>query len=178
MGHGTVADEIKGRAPYGTERLGRVISIEEKGVTFRSYIDGSEKFLGPETLDGGPGRARTPTSRSSSTSARPSTSSATTPPARRSGRTGGWIAACSGTPSNGPEGQLVYGIVQGGVYEDLRVESTQTIAAAAVDGIAIGGSLGDHKQQMYEVVDWTTAQLGGEHEPSLAICSGSATSTI
>src|SRR5436305_12003299 len=49
MGHGTVADEIKGRAPSGPDRHGRVLEIAEEGVRFRSYIDGSERFLGPET---------------------------------------------------------------------------------------------------------------------------------
>src|SRR3954452_24988139 len=48
MGHGTVADEIKGRAPSGPSRRGRVLEIGEDGVRFRSYIDGSERFLGPE----------------------------------------------------------------------------------------------------------------------------------
>src|ERR671934_32034 len=54
---------------------------------------------------------------------------------------------------------LVYGIVQGGIYHDLRVESAETIAGSACEGIAIGGSLGGDKAQMYEVVDWTTAAL-------------------
>ena len=49
MGYGTVADEIKGRAPSGPDRMGRVLSIEEDGVRFRSYIEGSERFIGPET---------------------------------------------------------------------------------------------------------------------------------
>jgi len=49
MGHGTVADEIKGRAPSGAARMGRVLEIAEQGVRFRSYIDGSERFMGPET---------------------------------------------------------------------------------------------------------------------------------
>src|SRR3954468_17939826 len=52
MGHGTVADEIKGRAPQvarDAERAGSIISIEEEGVTFRSYLDGSARFMGPET---------------------------------------------------------------------------------------------------------------------------------
>ena len=44
-------------------------------------------------------------------------------------------------------------------YEDLRVASAQAIAASEVDGIAIGGSLGADKPQMYEVVGWTTAVL-------------------
>src|SRR5205814_6358659 len=52
-----------------------------------------------------------------------------------------------------------YGIVQGGVYEDLRAESAQAIAESEVDGIAIGGSLGAGKDEMYTVVDWTTSWL-------------------
>src|SRR5262249_2166700 len=44
MGHGTVADEIKGRAPQSSgERAGAILKIEEEGVTFRSYLDGSTK---------------------------------------------------------------------------------------------------------------------------------------
>src|ERR671921_2857706 len=49
MGYGTVADEIKGRAPSGPDRAGKVLAIEEEGVRFRSYLDGSERFMGPET---------------------------------------------------------------------------------------------------------------------------------
>src|SRR5687767_15269289 len=47
LAHGTVADEIKGRrGRSGTS--GGVLEISEQGVRFRSYIDGSERFLGPE----------------------------------------------------------------------------------------------------------------------------------
>ena len=60
---------------------------------------------------------------------------------------------------HGPQGQIVYGIVQGGVHQDLRVQSTETVAASACDGIAIGGSLGADKPEMYEVVGWATAAL-------------------
>ena len=49
MGHGTVADEIKGRAPSGADRAGAILAIEEEGVRFRSYIDGGERFMAPET---------------------------------------------------------------------------------------------------------------------------------
>ncbi len=48
MGHGTVADEIKGRS-RPSDRAGRLLSIDEEGARFRSYIDGSEHFLAPET---------------------------------------------------------------------------------------------------------------------------------
>src|SRR5213078_5185333 len=43
------ADEIKGRAPSGPDRAGAIVSIEEEGVRFRSYLDGGERFMAPET---------------------------------------------------------------------------------------------------------------------------------
>ncbi len=58
-----------------------------------------------------------------------------------------------------PLGQAVFGIVQGGTYEDLRRESCDAIAAAGVDGIAIGGTLGENKEQMREVVGMTVGML-------------------
>ena len=48
MGHGAVADEIKGRQAHG-ERTGSILEIAEEGVRFRSYLDGSEQFMAPET---------------------------------------------------------------------------------------------------------------------------------
>ena len=154
MGHGTVADEIKGRAPSGPDRMGRVLSIEEEGVRFRSYIDGSERFMAPET--------------SMEVQAKLGSDVALvfdecTPfnidrdyTARSTERTHRWLDRClAWHERHGPDGQLVYGIVQGGVHEDLRVASAQEVAARPVSGIAIGGSLGAEKAQMYEVVDWT-----------------------
>jgi queuine tRNA-ribosyltransferase len=160
MGHGTVADEVKGRSAFGTERHGRVLSIEEDGVTFRSYIDGSERFMAPET---------SMEIQAALNSDLALVFDECTPfhvdrdyTARSTERTHRWLDRClDWHDANGPPGQLVYGIVQGGVLEDLRVESAQTIAASRCDGIAIGGSLGAEKQQMYEVVGWATAVLGG-----------------
>src|SRR5690349_20395712 len=158
MGHGTVADEIKGRASHGADRRGRVLSIEEDGVRFRSYLDGSERFLSPEaSIDvqaalGGDialafdectpfhaGRDYT---------------------ARSTERTHRWLERCRRRHEDvAPEGQALYGIVQGGTYDDLRRESTQFVAAAGCDGIAIGGSLGSDKAQIQEVTGWACAEL-------------------
>ena len=78
-------------------------------------------------------------------------------------RTHRWLDRCvSWCRENAPDGQLLYGIVQGGVYEDLRAESTAYVAGAGVDGIAIGGSLGQEKEQMREVVGWALAGLPEE----------------
>jgi queuine tRNA-ribosyltransferase len=158
MGHGTVADEVKGRTPFGGDRQGRVLSIEEDGVRFRSHIDGAEWFMAPET--------------SMEVQAALNSDIALvfdecTPfnvdrdyTARSTERTHRWLERClTWHAEHGPPQQLVYGIVQGGVHRDLRVESAETIAASAAPGIAIGGSLGADKPQMYEVVEWTTAVL-------------------
>jgi queuine tRNA-ribosyltransferase len=164
MGYGTVADEIKGRAPSGPDRMGRVLSIEEEGVRFRSYIEGSERFIGPET--------------SMEVQAKLGSDIALvfdecTPfnidreyTARSTERTHRWLDRClAWHDAHGSKQQLVYGIIQGGVHEDLRIESTQQVAARPVDGIAIGGSLGADKAQMYEVVGWATAALDGDDRP-------------
>ncbi len=158
MGHGTVADEVKGRAAHGGDRHGRVLAIEEEGVRFRSYLDGSEHFLSPE---------RSMEVQAALNSDLALVFDECTPfhverdyTARSTERTHRWLERClRWHAENGPEDQLVYGFVQGGVFEDLRMESAQAVAAAACDGIAVGGSLGAEKEQMYEVVGWTTAVL-------------------
>lgn len=58
------------------------------------------------------------------------------------------------------EGQAVFGIVQGGVYEDLRCESAEFIGALPFDGIAIGGvSVGEPTELQYPVVAFTAPLL-------------------
>jgi queuine tRNA-ribosyltransferase len=157
MGHGTVADEIKGRQAQG-ERAGAILDIAEEGVTFRSYLDGSTHFMGPET--------------SMEVQAALGSDIALvfdecTPfnvtreyTARSTERTHRWLDRClAWHEEHGPEGQVVYGIVQGGVDEELRRASAQAVAARACGGIAIGGTLGQDKAQMYEVVQWAVDEL-------------------
>jgi queuine tRNA-ribosyltransferase len=75
--------------------------------------------------------------------------------ARSTERTHRWLDRCvDWHGEHAPDWQQLYGIVQGGVYEDLRVESAERISASAVDGIAVGGSLGQEKAQMHDVVGW------------------------
>ncbi len=161
MGHGTVADEIKGRAAQSAaagERSGAILKIEEGGVTFRSYLDGSTKYLAPET--------------SMEIQAALNSDIALvfdecTPfhggrdyTARSTERTHRWLDRClAWHERHGPPEQVVYGIVQGGVEEDLRRASAQEVAARPVGGIAIGGTLGEDKEQMFEVVDWAVSEL-------------------
>lgn len=193
MGHGTVAEEIKSRTSGGRDgsggqagaggdgrsgagghsdpggrsgtgrREGAILAIEEEGVRFRSYVDGRERFLSPE------GSMATQAALGSDLAL---VFDECTPfhvdreyTQRSTERTHRWLERCLGWHAeHGPARQLVYGIVQGGVYEDLRRESTGTVAASGCDGIAIGGSLGAEKAQMYEVIGYATRELGGEHE--------------
>ena len=135
-----------------------MLGIEEDGVRYRSYVDGSTRFMGPEDS------MRIQSNLGSDIAL---VFDECTPfnvereyTARSTERSHRWLDRClSWHAENGPADQLVYGIVQGGVYEDLRRDSTEQIAARACDGIAIGGSLGEHKEQMYEVVGWATDTL-------------------
>jgi queuine tRNA-ribosyltransferase len=151
MGHGSVAEEIKGSRTGN--RQSRILEISEDGVRFRSYIDGAERFMGPET--------------SMEIQAALGSDIALafdecTPfhverdyTARSTERTHRWLDRCvDWHREHAPGWQQLYGIVQGGVYEDLRTASAERISAAEVDGIAVGGSLGQEKEQMREVVRW------------------------
>jgi queuine tRNA-ribosyltransferase len=161
MGHGTVADEIKGRSRSShppADRSGAIVEIAERGVTFRSYLDGSAKFLAPETSMEiqaalGSDIALVFDECTPFHGGRDYT-------ARSTERTHRWLDRClAWHAEHGPPEQVVYGIVQGGVEEDLRRGSAQEIAARATGGIAIGGTLGEDKAQMFEVVRWTIEEL-------------------
>jgi queuine tRNA-ribosyltransferase len=169
MGHGTVADEIKGRgarAPATGDRTGAILAIEEKGVRFRSYTDGAERFMSPETS-----MEVQAALRSDIALAFDECTPFHVPrdyTERSTERTHRWLERClSWHGEHGPPGQVVYGIVQGGVYEELRRASARAVAASGCDGIAIGGSLGQDKQQMHEVIGWATAELPDERSRHL-----------
>ncbi|MGH2953118.1 MAG: tRNA guanosine(34) transglycosylase Tgt [Solirubrobacterales bacterium] len=160
LAHGTVADEVKGRrGAAGSE--GAVLEIAERGVRFRSYLDGSEQFMGPEE--------------SMATQAALGSDVALafdecTPyhadrdyTARSTERTHRWLDRCLAWHSeHAPGRQAVFGIVQGGVHEDLRRESAEAVSTAGVDGLAIGGTLGRDKTEMHAVLEMTAPLLPWE----------------
>ena len=160
LAHGGVAEEIKGSGGK-RDGLAAVLGIEEEGVKFRSYRDGSELMLSPES--------------SMSIQARLGSDIALvfdecTPfhadreyTARSTERTHRWLERClDWHAENGPSGQAVFGIIQGGTYEDLRAESCQAVSESGVDGIAIGGTLGRDKAEMAEVLGFTVPKLPWE----------------
>jgi queuine tRNA-ribosyltransferase len=157
MGHGSVADEIKGRG-RNSDSNGAIIEIAEEGVRFRSYVDGSERFIGPETSMAIQAALRSDIALVFDECTPFHVSREYT--ARSTERTHRWLDRClDWHAAHGPAAQRIYGIVQGGVEHDLRTASAEQVAAASCDGIAIGGSLGQDKAQMHEVVGWSTAAL-------------------
>jgi queuine tRNA-ribosyltransferase len=160
LAHGGVADEVKGKGRPGGDR-GSVVSIGEEGVRFRSYKDGQSLFISPEV--------------SMEVQAKLGSDIALvfdecTPyhadrdyTARSMERTHRWLDRClAWHGEHGPARQAVFGIVQGGVHEDLRRASAQAIAEAGVDGVAIGGTLGRDKEEMRGVLEMTAPLLPEE----------------
>ena len=160
LAHGTVADEVKGRRGQRSGQ-GSVLEIGEEGVRFRSYVDGSERFMGPEE--------------SMAVQAQISSDIALafdecTPyhanrdyTARSTDRTHRWLDRCiAWHEREGPVRQALFGIVQGGIHEDLREASARFVADTEIDGIAIGGTLGRDKDEMRGVVAMTVAHLPDE----------------
>jgi queuine tRNA-ribosyltransferase len=160
LAHGGVADEVKGKGRPGGDR-GSVVSIGEEGVRFRSYKDGRSLFISPEV--------------SMEVQAKLGSDIALvfdecTPyhadreyTARSMERTHRWLERClRWHDEHGPEQQAVFGIVQGGVHEDLRRASAQAVSEARVDGIAIGGTLGRDKEEMCGVLELTAPLLPEE----------------
>jgi queuine tRNA-ribosyltransferase len=157
LAHGGVANEVKGSGRGGPEH-GSVVSIGEQGVRFRSYRDGSSLFISPEV--------------SMQVQAALASDIALafdecTPyhadreyTARSTERTHRWLGRClEWHQREGPAEQAVFGIVQGGIHQDLRAESAQAVSASAVDGLAIGGTLGREKAEMREVLAFTAPLL-------------------
>ena len=158
MGHGTVADEIKGSEKRHSRN--RVLSISEEGVKFQSYLDGNHKMLTPESSiqiqhklgadmiaafdECTPFHVDKIYTRQSME------------------MTHRWLDRCIAEHKKLKSTQALYGIIQGGVYEDLRNISADYIEQSNTPGICIGGSLGKDKSQMYEVVDMVMKRLSPE----------------
>jgi len=156
LAHGGVADEIKGRRGPGEGRA--KVKISEQGVRFQSLLDGSDRFLSPETAMGIQAKLGSDIALAFDECTPFHADREYT--ARSMERTHRWLERClTWHEENGPERQAVFGIVQGGVHPELRRESAETIGAAGVDGISIGGTLGQDKDEMRSVLEATMPHL-------------------
>lgn len=136
--------------------LGDLRKISEEGVTFRSHIDGSKKFLSPEIA--------TQSQMDLGADIIMAFDECVPYPAdfkytRESMElTLRWAQRCKDTMTNPNQG--LFGIVQGGMYKDLRIECANRLVDMDFPGYAVGGlSVGEPKELMYEMLDITLEYL-------------------
>ncbi|MDQ6950407.1 MAG: tRNA guanosine(34) transglycosylase Tgt [Mariprofundales bacterium] len=137
--------------------LGKLRQIGPDGVRFRSHIDGSELFLGPkESMAMQQTLGSDIVMAFDECTSYPATRDQAAESMQMSMR---WAADCRHfLPPN--KQQALFGIVQGGVYDDLRLESLQQLAECEMDGIAIGGlSVGEPLEAMLAVLDGLAPHL-------------------
>ena len=132
--------------------LGAMRKITEEGVYFRSFLDGSKQFLSPEISI----RAQEDLGSDIAMAfdecipypadyeyARKSTE-----------RTTRWAKRCIKAHQRTDRG--IFGIIQGGMYKDLRKQSAMEISSLPFDGVAVGGlSVGEPHDLMYDILEET-----------------------
>ena len=140
--------------------LGKLRKIEPHGVWFQSHIDGDKVFLGPkESMDIQRKLGSDIVMAFDECTPYPATPEQALESMRMSMR---WAAECrEHLPVN--DRQALFGIVQGGMYPELRLESLAEIAAMDFEGIAIGGlSVGEPKPEMLAMLDTLAPELPAE----------------
>ena len=131
--------------------LGKMRKITEEGVRFQSYLDGSRHMLTPESV------VEIQTALGSDIMMA-FDECAPYPADRRYikdslERTTRWLKRCKEAHINTEE-QALFGIMQGGMYKDLRKESADQIVEMDLPGYSIGGlSVGEPKDMMYDILD-------------------------
>ncbi|MBQ7724497.1 MAG: tRNA guanosine(34) transglycosylase Tgt [Lachnospiraceae bacterium] len=145
--------------------LASLRKIKEEGVTFRSHIDGHRIFMGPEEsmrIQSNLGSTiamafdECPNAKASRDYVLPSVE-----------RTTRWLRRCKdemerlkGLPDTINPDQMLFGINQGAVYDDIRISQADEISELDLDGYALGGlAVGETAEEMYHVIDVTVPHL-------------------
>ncbi len=156
MGHGSVADEIKGRNKGA--RTKSMLKITEDGARFQSYWDGAALTLTPESsMQIQRALGADLIYQLDECTAYHVDKDYTAMSMERSHRWGDRSLAEFARAHDGR--QALYGIVQGGVYEDLRDISCAYVNDRAFFGSAVGGSLGGSVGEMFDVVNMCMQRL-------------------
>lgn len=139
--------------------LASLRKITEEGVSFQSHIDGKRIFMGPE-------ESMQIQSNLSSTIAMAFDECIENPSPyeyvkNSCDRTYRWLVRCkaeleklNSLPDTINKSQMLFGINQGGIYDDLRIEHMKKIAELDLSGYAIGGlAVGESHEEMYHILD-------------------------
>lgn len=136
--------------------LGDMRKITEEGVEFRSHIDGSKHFISPEkSISIQENLGSDIMMAFDECVAYPAEKKYVESSMQRTLR---WLDRCVDAHSN--ENQALFGIVQGGMYKDLREISAKETIKRNCDGFSIGGlSVGEPKELMIDILNFTTPLL-------------------
>lgn len=139
--------------------------IKEEGVTFHSHVDGRIIFMGPE-------ESMQIQSNLASTIAMafdecPSSVAEKKYVEDSVARTTRWLERCkkemdrlNSLPDTINKSQMLFGINQGGVYEDIRIDHAKRISELELPGYAIGGlAVGESHEEMYRIIEATVPYL-------------------
>ncbi|PZO88317.1 MAG: tRNA guanosine(34) transglycosylase Tgt [Micavibrio aeruginosavorus] len=149
MGNGSCADEIKGRNRQQRENL---LKINEEGAFFRSYLDGRKLCLNPEiSMDIQRKLGADLIVQMDECTAYQVTKDYTARSMEMSMRWGDRSLHAFNAMHDGK--QALYGVVQGGVYDDLRKQSADYVRSRPFFGTAIGGCLGGSDDEMYGILE-------------------------
>ena len=151
--------------------LAKLRKIKEEGVHFNSHIDGHKIFMGPE-------QSMQIQSNLASTIAMafdecPSSVADRKYMTNSVVRTTRWLKRCkdemarlNSLPDTINPHQMLFGINQGGIYEDIRIAHAQQIAELNLDGYAVGGlAVGESHEEMYRILDAVVPHLP-ENKPT------------
>ena len=144
---------------YQVYSLSKLRKISDDGVTFKSHLDGKEVFLSPEkSMD---------IQRNLNSDIVMAFDECTPFPATHSEASKSmklsmdWALRCKKSFKNK---NLLFGIVQGGIYEDLRSDSVRALIDIGFDGYAIGGlAVGETQKQMFDVLEYTSPKLPSDN---------------
>ena len=151
--------------------LGVMRKITEEGASFRSHIDGSQHMLTPEKS--------MEVQNALGSDIIMAFDECIPYPAdyeyakRSTARTSRWLERCKKAHTNTSQ-QSLFGIMQGGMYEDLRRRSAKEIVEMDLPGYAIGGlSVGEPREEMYRILDFATDLLP-ENKPRYVMGVGTS----
>lgn len=145
--------------------LSGIRKIKEEGVYFSSHIDGRKIFMGPEeSMQVQSNLASTIAMAFDECIPNPSTREYVEKSVARTTR---WLERCkvemdklNEKPETINKEQMLFGINQGGCYDDIRIEHAKTIVKMDLDGYAIGGlAVGETHEEMYKVIDAVVPHL-------------------
>jgi len=140
---------------YQVYSLSKLRKISDEGVTFKSHLDGEEIFLSPErSMEIQKNLNSDIVMAFDECTPYPSTHSEASKSMKLSMD---WALRCK----KSFEGRnLLFGIVQGSVYEDLRGDSVKALTDIGFDGYAVGGlAVGETQNQMFDVLNFTCPML-------------------